>query len=116
MRAAAGSAVRGTLVRGLTDGDLWRLDCFEGGEYRRVGVGVRVLDGGEEVRAETYVWVAGEEELESGEWDFETFRREKMRAWVGGGDQEFAGEWRRAEWVGVGGWMDGALADSLWVW
>ena len=29
------AAVRGTLVQGLTDGDIWRLDIFEGGEYKR---------------------------------------------------------------------------------
>lgn len=79
---------------------MWRLDIFEGDEYARRRVRLRVLseDGrgeGEEVEAETYVWVAGREKLEGGEWDFEAFRREKMRDWVGGGreaDGGFAGE------------------------
>ncbi len=99
----AGSTVRGTFVTGLTDGDLWRLDIFEGNEYARRKVRLRVLsteDGKEDeeseaVEAETYVWVAGEEKLEKGEWDFEAFRREKMSAWVGGGvevDEGFAGK------------------------
>ncbi|RMZ68179.1 disease resistance Aig2 [Pyrenophora seminiperda CCB06] len=37
------STVRGTLVTGLTDADIWRLDLFEGSEYERRRVGVRVL-------------------------------------------------------------------------
>ncbi|KAK0813800.1 hypothetical protein LTR91_007601 [Friedmanniomyces endolithicus] len=64
------ATVRGTYVTGLTATDLWRLDIFEGSEYRRERVRVRVLaqtnltgsgDGGEEgeeVEAETYVWIA----------------------------------------------------------
>lgn len=92
--------MRGTFVTGLTEGDIWRLDIFEGDEYERRKVRLRVFsewgEDGEEVEAETYVWVAGREKLEGGEWDFEGFRREKMGAWVGGGVQEadvgFAGE------------------------
>ncbi|KAI9880915.1 MAG: hypothetical protein M1830_009983 [Pleopsidium flavum] len=95
--AESGSTVRGTFVKGLTDGDIWRLDIFEGDEYARQEVRVRLLsEVGEEsekeeeeremVEAETYVWVAGKGNLETGEWDFEGFRREKMGAWVGGGD------------------------------
>lgn len=83
------SEVRGTLVTGLTDGDVWRLDIFEGSEYQRGGVRVRVLGEGEEgreggeVEAQTYIWVAGEGRLEAQEWDFEHFVREKMGRWVG---------------------------------
>ena len=65
-------------------------------------VGVDVDLGGQEFKvkkgAETYVWVAGEEELEDGEWDFKVFREEKMRRWMGQGegegvvDEGFAGE------------------------
>ena len=91
--------MRGTYVEGLTDGDIWRLDIFEGEEYERRRVRCRVLrDGegegeeGEEVEAETYVWKEeGRELLEMGEWDFEVFRREKMGRWVGGSG-EFDGE------------------------
>ncbi|USP72894.1 hypothetical protein yc1106_00168 [Curvularia clavata] len=104
------STVRGTLVQGLTDGDLWRLDVFEGSEYSRQKVKVRVLlpkekegqDGevkegmgdltqkeednveGEEVEAETYIWIAGAHRLEAEEWDFAEFVREKMKRWIGG--------------------------------
>jgi len=94
--------VRGTCVTGLTDADIWRLDIFEGDEYERVKVQCRLLvpdDDGEEreacelTEAETYVWVAGEQRLEVEEWDFDEFRKEKMRFWVGKeGEGEFAGE------------------------
>jgi hypothetical protein len=98
------SSVRGTLVEGLTDGDIWRLDIFEGSEYARRKVRVRLLeqaskegeDGlgdiapkedesvqGAEVEAETYIWIAGAERLESEEWDFAEFVKEKMKRWAG---------------------------------
>ena len=47
--------------------------------------------GGEEVEVDTYVWVAGENGLEEGEWDFEEFMREKMGRWVLG-NEEYDGE------------------------
>ncbi|KAG7002286.1 hypothetical protein G7Y79_00027g059780 [Physcia stellaris] len=92
---SANSSVRGTLVEGLTDGDLWRLDLFEGDEYTRERVRVKVLleigdekgNGnveGEEIEAETYVWADDEERLEEGEWDFAAFRQEKLPRWIGG--------------------------------
>lgn len=100
------SSVRGTYVTGLTDSDIWRLDIFEGNEYERVKVKCKLLkqvgdassgegnvEGEEEVEAETYVWIAGEERLDAREWDFAEFQREKMRFWVGeGADEEYAGE------------------------
>jgi len=98
------SSVRGTLVTGLTDGDIWRLDIFEGHEYARRKVSVRVLSEegegmgavkpehdvkeGEAVQAEVYVWVAGKQRLEPAEWDFGEFVREKMGRWVGRGGEE----------------------------
>jgi gamma-glutamylcyclotransferase (GGCT)/AIG2-like uncharacterized protein YtfP len=94
----AGSSVRGMCVTGLTDADVWRLDLFEGSEYERVKVKCRLLvegndERGEEVEVETYVWIAGEERLDAQEWDFEEFRREKLRFWAGEeGQGEFAGE------------------------
>ncbi|KAH7071115.1 AIG2-like family-domain-containing protein [Paraphoma chrysanthemicola] len=107
--AEANTSVRGTLVTGLTDGDLWRLDIFEGSEYQRRKVQVRVLDSpssstskkeeeegmgdltqkaeenieGKEVEAETYIWIAGAARLEPQEWDFAEFVRDKMSRWVG---------------------------------
>lgn len=96
-----GSTVRGTYVTGLTAADIWRLDIFEGAEYSRDKVKVRILTEtgdqsgkgnveGDEVEAETYVWSADPEELEDSEWDFAEFQREKMRFWVG---EEGAGEY-----------------------
>jgi len=92
-----GSSVRGSLVTGLTDGDIYRLDIFEGDQYVRKQVKVQVLkDVGldeaakegetevvDEVWAESYVWQEGAETLEPQEWDFEEFKRDKMQAWMG---------------------------------
>lgn len=111
------NSVLGTLVTGLTGGDLHRLDIYEGDEYVRDEVAVRTLresgheagssdadgqlrdvlgaagaeavDEGEEVPAVTYVWVAGEERLEEAEWDFETFKRDKLSWWVGADESEW---------------------------
>jgi hypothetical protein len=84
------------LVEGLTDGDIWRLDIFEGTEYERRDIKVNILESkgragdnehqdieGEEVAAQTYVWTAGEHRLEAEEWDFDHFVKEKMGRWVG---------------------------------
>jgi hypothetical protein len=96
----AGSTVRGTLVTGLTSGDIYRLDIFEGSQYSRESVTVQVLghDVGldetvadertaalvvDEVEAQTYVWRIGADTLDAQEWDFEVFKREKMNAWMG---------------------------------
>lgn len=94
--------MRGAYVTGLTDDDISQLDRFEGvGElYNRkkvrvkllrkdVGVrddiadsGLESLENGE-VETETYVWAESGMELDDQEWDFEHFRREKMRGWMG---------------------------------
>lgn len=102
-----GACVRGTVVTGLTEGDLYRLDWFEGDEYARktvkakvlkgkVGPSGRVVDGGgeevEEVEAITYVWCSDADGLEQREWDFEEFATEKSWRWVGSaGAAEYAG-------------------------
>jgi len=88
--------VRGTVVSGLTDGDIWRLDIFEGDEYERRAVQAHLIvanqdgtsepaasDLGASVDCETYVWIAGKRQLEDREWDFEEFVREKIGRWVG---------------------------------
>lgn len=98
-----GSTVRGNYVTGLTDADILRLDIFEGSQYRRDKVQVRILatagdrEGkgnikGELAVAETYVWSDCPRDLEDAEWDFTEFKREKMRFWVGvDGEREYAG-------------------------
>ncbi|KAG0155679.1 hypothetical protein PDIDSM_2852 [Penicillium digitatum] len=120
---SAGTSVVGTLVSGLTDGDVHRLDRFEGSEYEKRPVIVRTLrevrggdsshvgegataknqlrempnatgaesaDEGRGVSAVAYVYTAGKDMLEDTEWDFESFKRDKMAWWVGLG--------RRSKW------------------
>ncbi|KAJ5665214.1 disease resistance protein Aig2 [Penicillium maclennaniae] len=95
-KATARSSVLGTLVSGLTDGDVHRLDMYEGDEYTRDPV-TDVLDAteekskveGDEVQAKTYVWVAGEGRLEDAEWDFETFKKDKMAWWVNADESQW---------------------------
>jgi len=85
-----GHTVRGTYVTGLTDGDIYRLDLFEGDEYERVEVKVELLGGESEKMtkdAMTYVYTAGERRLEKREWDYEEFRREKMHRWTDESDE-----------------------------
>lgn len=93
------SSVRGSLVTGLLDEDIRRLDIFEGSEYNRQKVNVLALKDTaldeaidenklseyvvDTVQAETYIWIAGSNKLESEEWDFDEFKREKMYAWIG---------------------------------
>ncbi|KAK5166429.1 uncharacterized protein LTR77_007972 [Saxophila tyrrhenica] len=94
----SGASVRGTYVTGLTEADMWRLDIFEGSDYERKFVKCKLLtevgdeEGkgnvkGEEVEAETYVWVSEREDLEDREWDFREFQREKLRFWAGTDDE-----------------------------
>jgi hypothetical protein len=119
--SAPDTAVLGVLVYGLTDGDIYRLDKYEGTEYTKETVSVRALraptqggdeeqgevtsetqlrdmlnaagskvaDEGDEVVAAAYVWIAGKERLEEVEWDFETFRRDKLAWWVGARESEW---------------------------
>jgi len=99
-----GSSVRGSVVTGLTQGDIYRLDIFEGDQYLRKKVKVKVLKNvgledsiqtgepeehaPEEVEAETYIWKNDLSELEDGEWDFEEFKRERMHYWMGESSSE----------------------------
>lgn len=114
--AAAPAYVRGTYVDGLTDEDMWRLGIFEGSEYERRKVKVRLLSQGgvsretrvngeihglleecveeeREVETETYVYIAGDARLEEGEWNFAEFKRDKMKRWAGVDEhEEYDGE------------------------
>lgn len=104
--------VLGTLIHGLTDADVKWLDHFEGDMYKRVRIEVEALESemfdangniNEEemekvkakkkekrsmVKAETYVWDLGEGRLESEEWLFADFRREKMKNWIDGPEND----------------------------
>lgn len=100
-------SVFGMYVTGLTQGDLWRLDRFEGSQYEKKIVMVKLLkdkdgkkqdgkkgdlnvnwkdmeESGEMKMAVTYVFTVGENWLEREEWDWEEFVREKLGRWVGG--------------------------------
>ncbi|KAF4626480.1 hypothetical protein G7Y89_g11678 [Cudoniella acicularis] len=86
-----GHTIRGTFVTGLTDGDIYRLNTFEGEQYKLKKVRVELLVEGRVEKpdeenvmadAEVYVWSDYEEHLEDREWDFEEFRREKLHRWV----------------------------------
>lgn len=100
--SSSSSSVRGTYVRGLTDGDIWRLNTFEGRSYERQKVMIRILQKvgndigqgnveGEQVEVETYVWIGGRDALEDDEWDFAEFKRDKLKWWVDA-DDEYEGE------------------------
>lgn len=95
-----GKSVLGTCVAGLTDQNIRNLDFFEGDQYQREKVKVRLLDGvkvmelggteGKEVEAETYVFTAKDHLVEE-EWDFHEFVREKLWRWADL-SEEYAGE------------------------
>lgn len=87
-----GHSVFGTFATGLTRANIQRLDQFEGGQYERRLVSVKLLDKvgnvkgegnveGEEKKAWVYVFLA-QDELEDREWDLEEFRKEKMKYWT----------------------------------
>jgi hypothetical protein len=101
--------VRGVFVTGLTDEDLKRLDEFEGEEYERCTVTVKVLGENGEVEGEvecgTYVWTKEVDRLEDGDWDFEDFVKVKMVGWKGPGVGNRV--------VGVGGGALGTGEDMM---
>ncbi|KAL2145504.1 hypothetical protein VTI28DRAFT_7140 [Corynascus sepedonium] len=90
-----GHDVFGTLATGLTDANMAKLDYFEGSQYVRRTVTVRLLDKvgnlkgegnveGAEREAEVYVFL-DKRDLEEKEWDLEEFRREKLKYWTRAG-------------------------------
>lgn len=84
-------------MTGLTDHDIFRLDIFEGSEYSRQKVEVVLLENsgdyveGAKAETETYIFIARDGRLEKAEWDYESFRREKMHRWADHSD-EYVGE------------------------
>lgn len=84
--------VRGTLVTGLTSANIYHLDHFEGSEYTREKVKVKLLTKigddkgkgnveGEELETDVYVFKFPDD-LEDREWDFHEFRTQKMKRWT----------------------------------
>lgn len=89
--AEKGHKVLGIYATGLTDANVDKLDIFEGSEYIKETVEVKLLakDGTEVVGGETkktsvYVFMHPDI-LEKREWDFEEFRQQKMQQWTRGG-------------------------------
>lgn len=106
--AEPGHTVRGTYVTGLTPSNMRSLDWFEGSQYERKVVTVKTLarkdkehvhgasatmadaiEMGEEKEAQTYVFT-DLNSLEKGEWDFDFFRRERLKNWADD-SEEYAG-------------------------
>lgn len=129
------SCVRGTLVTGLTDGDVWRLDIFEGAEYVRRGVRVSVLRQDKRTASSTATTASsssssslpydksGEGEGEGGMGDISVPEAENVEAeevdaetyiWVAGAHRLEAEEWDFAEFVRekMGRWVGGDAADE----
>lgn len=75
-----GSSVRGVYATGMTDANMVKLDQFEGTEYVKEQLKIRLVDTGEVKEATVYVY-QHPEELDHGEWDFEHFKREKLALW-----------------------------------
>ncbi|KAJ4306457.1 hypothetical protein N0V88_001258 [Collariella sp. IMI 366227] len=87
--------VFGTFTTGLTNANMGKLDYFEGAEYERRQVTVKLLEKlgnlkgegnveGEERTAEVYVY-RDKKNLEDKEWDLEEFRRDKLKLWTRAG-------------------------------
>ncbi|KAK4127414.1 hypothetical protein N657DRAFT_641404 [Parathielavia appendiculata] len=87
--------VFGTFTTGLTRANMAKLDYFEGSQYERRTVTVKLLEKlgnlkgegnveGEERTAEVYVFL-NKNDLEEQEWDLEEFRRDKLKYWTRAG-------------------------------
>jgi hypothetical protein len=100
--ADEGHSVFGMYCTGLTRANMQKLDFFEGDQYVRRRVRVALLDvvgidptgadhvEGDEADADVYVFV-NKSDLEEAEWDFEHFRKERLKHWTRAG-YVFSGE------------------------
>lgn len=128
--------VLGTLISGLSNADMRWLDHFEGDMYKRVRIKVEALDDevfdghgnikeeemekvktskeGERnmVTAETYVWDLGKDSLESEEWFFADFRREKMKNWVDGPENDGSVDHYEESGAGMGSQGSGKVGTT----
>ncbi|KAF4464119.1 disease resistance aig2 [Fusarium albosuccineum] len=87
--AEEGHTVLGVYATGLTDANMHKLDFFEGSEYDKATVRVKLLKDGETSTdgkiKETTVYIFNKPQLlEKREWDFEEFRKSKLRLWTRG--------------------------------
>lgn len=82
MIPAAGESARGRLYRGVPDIALARLDRFEGEEYHRVPIDIRLPDGSLET-AHAYLAAEPESpEILPDPWDAATFERDGLAAFL----------------------------------
>ncbi|KAF5002658.1 hypothetical protein FGRMN_196 [Fusarium graminum] len=100
--AEKGHTVLGVYATGLTDANMNKLDIFEGSEYIKETVKVKLLnkDGTNPAKQEVketsvYVYMKPEH-LEKVEWDFEEFRKQKMQNWTRGGLEFGQGKFTQA--------------------
>lgn len=78
----SGASVEGVLYLEVADDDLQRLDAFEGSDYERRTLAVRILEGGAgHVPAETYVW-RDPVRLHARPWDAQGFERDAMTSFL----------------------------------
>jgi len=106
-----GKSVLGVYVTGLDDQNIWRLDIFEGSQYRREKVKVKLLQEvhgtengraeGQEVDAQTYVFL-DKNDLMDEEWSYDEFVKEKIHRWVDT-SEEYDGKFGLARKVLLGG-------------
>jgi len=76
-----GSIVDGFLVFPKDQAEWNKLDNFEGEAYDRILV-CAVGEDGVEFEAYVYLWAGPEDALDTGEWDFAYFERERLEDWL----------------------------------
>ena len=80
--AQPGAETRGIVYARLNIGDLRRLDAYEGCDYQRVRVVVRLQDG-RELSAWTYLTrPAARRTLSSDAWSLEVFTQNELKAYL----------------------------------
>ncbi len=84
MQPCAGSSVSGRLYLDVGEAACARLDAFEGEQYERTAVTVKLSDG-RELEAWTYLFKPEfSAQLEAGEWDVQRFEREGKARFIAG--------------------------------
>ncbi len=77
--------IAGQLYAGVDADDLARLDAFEGNEYQRITVPVRLIaaDGrqGEEIEAELYLFLPADR-IDPRDWDPDRFRTDALSTFI----------------------------------
>ncbi|KAI9026560.1 hypothetical protein CLU79DRAFT_742322 [Phycomyces nitens] len=72
--------INGRLCCGLSAQDVMRLDAFEGSEYDRC-TAVALVDG-ERVPCQVYIWIGGNEHLETYDWETDDFLKNIPKNWI----------------------------------